>query len=93
VRKNCNCKDVKYVRIQSNSETILDDIKSGDITKSFSMQLTDCDYNALESLQQDVLAVLKENILCETKSINFFVEDFKGQKVHFNVNDCDLILK
>lgn len=93
VEKNCDCKEVKYVRIQPTSETLMDDIKSGDITKNFSMRLIDCDYETLELLQEEVLAVLNEKALCDSKNITFSIEDFKGAEAGFNVNNCDLITK
>ena len=90
IKKQCRCKTVKSIKVELNEEIIVDDIKRKKHSKSFLFKLSDCDYFSFEDLKSSVLNVLVENNVCETRTIQFVIEDFKGEEQRFEIVNCNI---
>ena len=88
IKKQCQCKMVESIKTEVNSETFIKDFKSKILVSDFSTQLSNCSYPSFEDLKANVLSVLIKNNLCETRQIQFIVEDFKGEEKRFKISNC-----
>ena len=89
IERDCNC-SAQVIQLVPNPESFIDDLKSSELVKNFTMQLTDCKYDTLDKLKQDIVTITNEKNLCQDKSIEFVVLGFKGKKEIFTVKNCNL---
>ena len=90
LKRDCNCEIVASIKIEPNSETLVDDISSGKFSKQFSMELSGCNYANFEALVNDVQFTLNEKELCAEKNILLKVNNFKGESKEFSITNCQL---